>query len=223
MKRTNKQTNDVNVYWLSLINAVFILFLVQRGGRCRQLVPFTIPCKIPEPAWYDRFVCVVRSNIQQRLLASTCLPYLSCLNFVEWHAVSSRMITGDRNDIRYALTGPFDSSDISLLEHVLLKVLSVDSGICGSWDPRNCTARRIYGFQTPWTLVFTGLRIARKLAFYIEIDWWAFRMKVQGHILHPRIRHSFVRANTKSKHKKYLAYTSSSFHTYEQQEAIFYN
>lgn len=53
-----------------LINAVFILFLVQRGGRCRQLVPFTIPCKIPEPAWYDRFVCVVRSNIQQRLLAS---------------------------------------------------------------------------------------------------------------------------------------------------------
>lgn len=56
------------------INTVFILFLVQRGGRCRQLVPFAIPCKIPEPAWYDRFVCV--SNIQQSLLESMLILLL---------------------------------------------------------------------------------------------------------------------------------------------------
>lgn len=124
----------MKVYWLSLINAVFILFLVQRGGRCRQLVPFTIPCKIPEPAWYDRFVCVVRSNIQQRLLASTCLPYLSCLKFYRvTRAVSVEWLTGDRDDTRHALLRGLPicfGVQVSFLKHVLLK-LSVDSGIRG--------------------------------------------------------------------------------------------
>lgn len=64
-----------------------------------------------------------------------------------------------------------------------LRTRVVCSWIRGSVESRirGIAIGRICGFRDSRILVSTDPRIAWKLAFYIEIDWWAFRMKVQGH------------------------------------------